>query len=422
MQMADHHDELGQSNPFTGSVMNNMPLNTEDHEKVLMDQLDNVFAHQGLFPGIDQLPHVASSPEDKVKSSSNSQSSESKNLQKMTIMQSANLAKLAAATSRKDICPALSKPTFSPDASNRDIHFVVGTEDQMHPESNYLLFSCLSENGIQVRFAYSVMDYVRDLAWIDDRHIVMALNQKLGVVRVSQDIQVEETVMFPEFHKDAIREIAINQQGSSNLVISGGFDGNVFVTDISKLIVDIRGNQKKSENSLYPCKEVVSSVNWHIEQPSVGSCTTDQGILHLFDIRTDRKRQAIVHDTMKKELYTHAYKDGNTMLLGFGDAQIHAFDIRNKRAFVQFSDIHQSQVGEIRFDHVTKNFAVFGTPAFTLWNYDDSRMNLCAHHHLLDGSASSSLYKTSGDFRKGTRTLGVTDSYGTFAMYAISNP
>jgi hypothetical protein len=105
---------------------------------------------------------------------------------------------------------------------------------------------------------------VRDLQWIDTQHIVFAINQKLGLVRMTSDLTVDAigtllqdfayfVVMFPEFHKDAIRELCVSQ-GNKNLVISGGFDGNVFVTDISRLCSDIEKNEKKSENSLYPCR------------------------------------------------------------------------------------------------------------------------------------------------------------------------
>jgi WD40 repeat protein len=105
--------------------------------------------------------------------------------------------------------------------------------------------------------------------------------------------------MFPEFHKDTIREICVSD-GNKNLVISGGFDGSVFVTDMSRLCSDIQKNEKKSENSLYQCKAVVGSVNWHPRDHYLASCTTDTGILHIFDIRTDIKRPAIVFDTLRK--------------------------------------------------------------------------------------------------------------------------
>jgi hypothetical protein len=50
-----------------------------------------------------------------------------------------------------------------------------------------------------------------------------------------------------------------------------GFDGKVFVTDIIKLAEDIQKGEKKSENSLYPCNEVVGSVAWHPTGPTLSS-------------------------------------------------------------------------------------------------------------------------------------------------------
>jgi len=108
------------------------------------------------------------------------------------------------------------------------------------------------------------------------------------------------------------------------------------------------------------------------------------------------------------------------MLLGFGDGQIQVFDTRTKRTTMTFQDPHQRQIGEIRFDYQTKNFAVFGTPEFTLWSFDATSMNLCTHHQLAT-VLPSNLYKTSGDFRRGTHTLAVTDSLGTFALYLLSS-
>jgi len=328
-----------------------------------------------------------------------------------------NLFKVATGGTRQGMNPALSKPSFCPSHS---AHFVCGTEEQdpFKKTQNVMIFAAIEENVVNVRFTYPVTDYVRDLQWIDTQHIVFAINQKLGLVKMTPDLTVEAIVMFPEFHKDAIREISVSE-GNKALVISGGFDGNVFVTDISRLCNDIEKNEKKSENSLYPCRDVVGSVSWHPEDSYLASCTTDTGTLHIFDIRTDKRRPAIVYDTGKKELYCHSYKDSNTMLLGYGDGTIHIFDTRHKRDLMNFPDPHQKAIGEIRFDYKTHNFAVFGTPEFTLWNYTDTNMSLCAHHQLADPSVFP-MYKTSGEFRRGTHTLGVTDSTGTFAVYDFS--
>jgi hypothetical protein len=96
----------------------------------------------------------------------------------------------------------------------------------------------------------------------------------------------------------------------------------------------------------------------------LASCTTDAGTLHIFDIRTDsggvhaasdRAHQSLLYNTTKPELYTHAYCDEYTILLGYGtprpgipearhalhsyaplpaisgDGQIHTFDTRMQR-------------------------------------------------------------------------------------------
>jgi len=334
------------------------------------------------------------------------------------LLLSINLFKIALGP-RANINPSLSKPSFS---SSQPQFFVCGTEEQdpFKKNHNQLIFSYIDDSSVTVRFTYPVPDHVRDIQWVDSQHILLAINQKLGIARIiPQDFTLDEIVMFPEFHKDAIREICVST-GNRNLVISGGFDGNVFVTDVSRLCSDIQSNQKKSENSLYPCRDVVGSVNWHPEDTYLASCTTDNGLMHIFDIRTDKRRPAIVYDTAKRELYCHSYRDRNTMFLGFGDGEIQLFDIRTKRTIMSFRDPYQKQIGEIRFDWPTKSFACFGNPEATIWNYSDSAITLNSHHQMSpELPVNTPYYKTSGEFRKGMASYGITDSYGTFALYAV---
>jgi len=430
MEGSNTNDDSSSVNVFSQSG-----LNSDDSDKGLLDIGDDFNSAQFLqLPGIANEGNldpasILPSHDDKGSCYSIVTSSDTAKSPKVLMSVNINLFKIATRGMRVPIIPALSKPTFIP--SQEGDHFVVGTEEQdpTLANQNFLIFSSLDASSVTVRFTYPIPDYVRDMLWIDPQHIVIATNHKLGLIRVSEEVNVEETVMFPEFHKDAIREIAANSRANRNLIISGGFDGNVFVTDISKLVHDIRGNQKKSENSLYPCKEVVSSVNWHPEDGYLASCTTDSGFLHIFDIRTDKRRPAVIHDTEKKELFCHSYRDSNTLMMGFGDASVFMFDMRQRRTFSTFVDPHQTQIGEIRFDHHTKNFAVFGVPQFTLWSYDDNGLYLNAHHQLVDSSSianansyhpPNSGYKTSGEFRRGSRFLGVTDSCGTFSLYDFS--
>ena len=163
-------------------------------------------------------------------------------------------------------------------------------------------------------------------------------------------------MVFPGFHRDTIREIAVSPY-HNNLVVSGGFDCNVFVTDIARLYQDIQKSERKSENSLYPCRDVVGSVSWHPQQASVASCTTDVGVFHMFDVRTELRQPALVHDTMHAELYCHVYSGEHELLLGFGDGTLQVFDWRMKKLYVLLSSILSHLVSYL-FRHLFVTFCV----------------------------------------------------------------
>jgi len=441
INMDDHHDKhlLEHLDVFSGQGYPNQFLSHPHHDIPSISE-----THEESAPTIPPLRTMASlnSPNSMSAGNSSAFSQPSKAVNVVTSLEgrtqkvsttAVNLFKVGATMANKhDIIPSLSKPAFCPTDSS---WFVCGTEEQdpSKKNSNFLIFSQLRlENTepkvkVEVKYTYAIADYVRDMHWVDTNILVVALNSKLGLLRLSPERTVDELVMFPEFHRDSIREIAVSH-GNKSLVISGGFDGNVFVTDISRLVTDIQKNSKKSENSLYPCKDVVGSVAWHPEDGFLASCTTDTGTLHIFDVRTDRRRPAIVYDAARRELYTHSYQNNVTMLLGFGDGAVQVFDIRYKRELLTFMDPHVKQIGDIKFDPVTKHFANFGVPQFSLWNFEENSMfNLCAHQPLVDLNtvnamvSSNNLYKTAGDFIRGTKALGVTDSLGTFAVFEFGN-
>jgi WD40 repeat protein len=386
------------------------------------------------------------------------------------------------------VSSSLSKPSFCPISDGKYRKVVVGTEDLDYTRnSNKLIFFqleenklCCSENGVPLVSTYHLEMHVRDVHWIDLQHIVFAQGHRIGLCRVGSDNNVEEIINFPEFHQDWIRELAVCPR-DNRYVLSGGFDGKVFVTDIFKLATDIQKGEKKSENSLYPCNEVVGSVAWHPTDNFLASCTTDPGTLHLFDVRTDKRRPAIVSDTGKKELYTHAYRDENIILLGYGDGKIGLFDIRSQKPMLIFQDPIQKAIGDFRVDFKSKSFATFGIPEVTVWVYGDFSFQLCGRHavgaaikdsthpntHNHNRSQQQQLqqqsqpqqqeqelqapplsqqesqlpppqpppppsqsqlqttpipqYKTAGEFIKDTSLFGVTDSLGTFALFDFTN-
>jgi len=327
---------------------------------------------------------------------------------------------------------SLSKAAFSPNVDGR---FICGTEEQdpSKKHQNKLIFGHLVqcngsfttnfkkyENNKPSLCTYNISEHVRDLEWVNDEWVIFAVAQRVGLIKVGQDLIVADVVTFPDFHTDIVREISICHQ-NANMLISGGFDGNVFVTDIQKLVADIKRNEKKSENWLYPCKEVVGSVRWYPNSPFIGSCTTDTGLLHIFDLRVDHKRDSQVYDTLTNMLYTHAYKDENTVLLGFGNGTIQVYDLRKPKT-TKINDIKdpgQMEIGDIRFDKNSEVFAVFGNPKFTLSKYSQNIHKLGDYSFLPDSNNKVEMYKTAGSFIQGTNNVVVTDSLGNLGLFTF---
>lgn len=98
--------------------------------------------------------------------------------------------------------------------------------------------------------------------------------------------------MLPEIHTDTIRQISKSTYNPLSL-LSAGFDGNLCISDLSRLYE----KNEKPETNLFQVKEVIGSVSWSPKQ-GVCSCTTDTGIFHVFDVRTEKK-SILIHDTKK---------------------------------------------------------------------------------------------------------------------------
>jgi len=86
-----------------------------------------------------------------------------------------------------------------------------------------------------------------------------------------------------------------------------------------------------------------------------------------------------------------------------------------------FKDPHMGQIGEIKMDPNTNNFAVFGIPEFSLWSTNRENLTVqCWGHSSMNMQATerSETYKTSGEFLKTKNgIIGVTDSAGKLAIF-----
>ena len=87
-------------------------------------------------------------------------------------------------------------------------------------------------------------------------------------------------------HTDDVREIALDHH-HSNIVLSGGFDKRLLITDIE--------NQRIVKP--FYTRHVIGSVRWYPTCNDVVSFTCDVGSISMFDIRDHSPRVPIVYHT-----------------------------------------------------------------------------------------------------------------------------
>eukprot|EP00761_Pharyngomonas_kirbyi_P003611 gb/GECH01003615.1/.p1 GENE.gb/GECH01003615.1/~~gb/GECH01003615.1/.p1 ORF type:complete len:387 (+),score=55.16 gb/GECH01003615.1/:1-1161(+) len=324
----------------------------------------------------------------------------------------------------------ISKMAFSPTQNGL---FVCGTENihSHHDTANCIAIGNINTPNDDPLSLFPVNEDMRDLGWLTPNRLVVALDSKLGILELNDANEIaSKPVLFPDFHKDTIRQISVNE-GNSHLVLSGGFDGNVFVTNITRLVDDMEKNEQNSENSVYMCGDVVGSVSWHPRDFNVASCTTDPGWLHVFDIRTDQSKPAFVYDTDKLELFAHTYIDDFMVALGYGDGQVQIHDIRNGREVCSFTDPHLRAVGDLLYRPGPSGvLCAMGHAGLTLYHRPAlSQLDLYGHAPSLSLEAHRSGnythqqhgYKTTGAFIPHTSLLAVTDSDGVLSLFDVTS-
>lgn len=305
-----------------------------------------------------------------------------------------------------NIDKALSQPAFR--SSNSCTIGVVGTDeqDESNLEMNHLIFFDIKENGIHTPVKkVRVSDCIRDIKWIDDYHVLFAQGSSLGICSLGYDLNIRDLHEYKSFHNDHIREIDIIE---GRKILTGGFDGMLFVKDIVKL--------SETHNDLsdlyYKSSDIIGSVKWNPYAEHHASFTVDNGFFNIIDIR-ERK---IVNrfNTGTIDLYTHEYIDENHIVLGFGDGKMQIIDLRNPHNVKFFQDTKLMAIGDIIFDRDNKMICSWGIPGFSLWNLDNGGTNVFSYN--VQGEYDR---KIVGDYIVGTNMIGCTDDNGGFELFSV---
>lgn len=334
---------------------------------------------------------------------------------------------------------SLSTPVFSPWVPGL---FLCGTEEQSPDRcgSNALVMGRVDlergelgtrSDGSLAVWTHPLRDHVRDMEWLNASAVVAAVGSTLALVQVntSHPDFLCEVVQLPQFHTDCIRELAINPANTS-LVITGGFDGHVFVTDLQQVAAALEGRASSVQNTMYPGDgAAIGSVGWLPGDAQIATATSDAGRLHLFDIRTHLSRPAVVYDTGKTALYGHGFVTPHVAILGFGDGSVQARDTRRTGCIFDGHDAYQAAIGDVRVRSAigdsSSNFQVLmcGHPGVSVWSCSSacSDLAMLSHHRAsgVDFSANPT-YKISGDFIPNTNDFAATDSLGNLLVLQLA--
>jgi len=259
---------------------------------------------------------------------------------------------------------------------------------------------------------------LRDVKWCSENRAVAAVDKDIYILTIPEfpGAIVLEPLAKDCQHLDTIRELAVSEP-NPHLILSGGFDTKVFVSDLDRL----GKGREQWANGIYHAEQVISSVRWSSTETWLASCTADEGTIHFFDIRANNTR--VICNTNKLELYTHAYLREYNIALGFGDGTIQCRDQRKLDAVLSsIRDPYMTQIGEIVMNAQSNVCVVFGVPVFTLWEDHGGILEQRAHGTTVHATSRIAPvdYKTSGQFIAGTSLLAVADVSGVMTLFDLA--
>ena len=340
----------------------------------------------------------------------------------------------------------LMKPCFSP--FEPGLCAIATEEHPLQRATAFLMITIFKTHPrivVQKTAYLEIESHASGLQWLSADEVLVAIVDKLAIVRFNRnDCSLKLVSYLPQMHSDIVRDVQMSNFNKK--IISGGYCGNLFVTDIAQFKAG-----KLNSNGVYDARNAVSSVAWNPGYATVASAVTDAGELHVLDTRigqvdcrnamtrartythaltrlrtgqVDRSNSVI--RTQCHQSYTHVWTDMNSALLGFGDGSMRLFDIRQpQNCVVQFYDPLVTKIGSIALDPQRRFFATFGNPEFSIWRCAaDSHFTLCNHDPC--GVSKFQLdmdpfYKNDGAFlHTGGRKNGMfasTDAHGFICLY-----
>ena len=307
--------------------------------------------------------------------------------------------------------------------------------------------------SMQITDRKSVQGSVIDMQFLNPSKVVVASGSVVSIVDVgvsgyadgsngAMRFGLDDARPSPALvsgHTDMLREIAV---GEGAYVASGGYDGNLIMTQIGTMGVGHTMGQFKTGG-------VIGSVKFHPTMKSVVSFTKDEGVLMLWDAGTGKS--VAEYKSVQQNSYTHSWDGDNTAIMGFAkrspnDLHLEFVDVRKldkkrrkkrwekrkklKRGHLgtelkfQIADPHLDTIGDILVvpgSRHGRRYICFGEPGFSVFDGNDA----FDRQHLLPSctylSSVSDEIQTSGCIvpNSNSQSLLMTDSFGNVSFFAL---
>eukprot|EP00179_Madagascaria_erythrocladioides_P020207 CAMPEP_0198333160 /NCGR_PEP_ID=MMETSP1450-20131203/18771_1 /TAXON_ID=753684 ORGANISM="Madagascaria erythrocladiodes, Strain CCMP3234" /NCGR_SAMPLE_ID=MMETSP1450 /ASSEMBLY_ACC=CAM_ASM_001115 /LENGTH=402 /DNA_ID=CAMNT_0044037665 /DNA_START=88 /DNA_END=1296 /DNA_ORIENTATION=+ len=232
-------------------------------------------------------------------------------------------------------------------------------------------------------------------------------------------------------HRGAIHDFAIGKKHPTVLA-SGGEDGKLCFTDTERAFGSRFSHGMPSTRRLalfaeYEIGEPIRSVRTSHFQ--VFSCATDNGNIHLVDLRMKSQGSpCIAFHAGKERLSSHAlYIDDNLIVAGFGNALIRTFDLRSLGSALGCFSAQppQKEITNVIFTaEGSRSFVTFGSPVAVGWRSEGADGNpgqlytpswSCG----LGKDTETAKYYNQGRFSNDGRFLAMTDNRNQFSLLEI---
>jgi len=166
---------------------------------------------------------------------------------------------------------------------------------------------------------------------------------------------------------------------NKHIVLTGGTDGRVFVTNLSRYTAVLATDQPYAVNGMYSAGDVVTDARFFPNNPSAALCAALNGTISVFDVRARPDSIASSFNVHRSGLTGASFLDDFTVISSFDDGSVAPLDVRMGMLCQATADKFMTCASSVHADFGTGICVTTGDVGISVWkskvwaHADDSR-------------------------------------------------